>query len=171
VRGRVLDTSGRPAPNLEVVACAASRLFSESVYTLGDGSFRMGGLEEQPYSLVSGSDLAGWAVRGGVTPGGDPVTLALRPGGRVAVRVLGADGRPVKDAYPEVQRVDGLAVTLPGGSGATDASGFVEAGVPAGLLEIEAGTRDQTGRGSVTVAAGATVPLEIVLQAQPPKQP
>jgi hypothetical protein len=97
------------------------------------------------------------------------VTLTLRPGGRVAVRVLGADGRPVKDAYPYVQRVDGLPVWIPGGSSATDANGLVEVGVPAGVVEIEAATRGQTGRGSVAVTAGATVPLEIVLQA--PKGP
>jgi hypothetical protein len=93
------------------------------------------------------------------------VTLALRPGGRVAVRVLGADGRPVKDAYPFVQRVDGLPVSMPGGSDATDANGLAEIGVPAGLVEIEVSTRDRNGRGSVSVAAGATVPLEVVLRA------
>ena len=49
------------------------------------------------------------------------------------------DGRPVKDAYPQVQRIGGLPVVMPGGSGATDASGFVEIGAPAGILEIEAG--------------------------------
>ena len=53
---------------------------------------------------MTGGDLPGWAVRGGVTPGDEPVTLALRPGGRIAVRALDADGRPVKDAYPEVQK-------------------------------------------------------------------
>lgn len=171
LRGRVVDTAGRPAPNLEVVASDASSVFAEVAYTLADGSFRMGGLGEEPYTLVSGGDLTGWAVRGNVTPGNEPVTLALRPGGRVAVRVLGADGRPVRDAYPDVQRVNGLAVAMPGGSGSTDANGFVEIGAPVGLVEVEAATREATGRGSVTVTAGATVPLEIVLQAQPPKQP
>ena len=169
LRGRVVDAGGRPVPNLQVVAADAARGLAESVYTLADGSFRMESLDEEPYTLVTGGDLTGWAVRGGVTPGGDPVTLALRPGGRVAVRVLGADGRPVKDAYPDVQRVDGLPVSMPGGSGGTDANGLVEIGAPAGLVEIEAAARDQTGRGSVAVAAGATVPLEIVLQA--PKGP
>jgi protocatechuate 3,4-dioxygenase beta subunit len=170
LRGRVVDSAGRPAPNVEVVAADQTRSLG-SVYTLADGSFRMGGLAEDPYTLVSGGDLTGWAVRGNVTPGKEPVTLALRPGGRIAVRVLGADGRPVKDAYPEVQRVDGLAVAMPGGAGATDTNGFVEIGAPAGLLEVEAATREGTGRGTVTVSAGATVSLEIALQAWPPKQP
>ena len=171
LRGRVVDAGGRPVPNLQVVAADAARGLAEGVYTLADGSFRMESLDEEPYTLVTGGDLVGWAVRGGVTPGGDPVTLALRPGGRVAVRVLGADGRPVKDAYPDVVRVNGLAVSMPGGSSGTDAKGFVEIGAPAGLVEVEAATREGTGRGSVTITAGATVPLEIVLQAKPPKQP
>jgi len=60
---------------------------------------------------------------------------------------------------------------MPGGSGSTDANGSVEIGAPVGLVEVEAATRDGTGRGSVTVTAGATVPLEIVLQAKSPNQP
>jgi hypothetical protein len=149
-----------------VAATAASGVYVETVWTLGDGSFRIGGLGEEPRTLASGSDLAGWAVRGNVAAGGDPVTLTLRPGGRVAVRVLGADGLPVKDAYSSVERVDGLLVSMPGGSDATDANGLVEIGAPAGLVEIEAGARDRTGRASVSVAAGATVQLKIVLQAR-----
>ena len=171
LRGRVVDPAGRPVPSLEIVAADAGGDFAGSAYTLADGSFQIDGLGAQPYTLVTGGDLPGWAVRGGVTPGDEPVTLALRPGGRIAVRVLGADGRPVKDAYPEVQRVGGLAVVMPGGSGSTDASGFVEIGAPAGLLEIEAGIGAQTGQGTVTVRAGETSPLSVVLQAEPPKQP
>jgi len=137
--------------------------------TLADGSFRIDGLGAQPYTLETGGDLPGWAVRGGVTPGDEPVTLALRPGGRIAVRVLSADGQPIKDAYPEVRRIGGLPVVMPGGSGSTDASGFVEIGAPTGLLEVEVGTGALTGRGTVTVRAGETAPLSVVLQPEPKK--
>ena len=171
LRGRVVDAAGRPVPSLEILAADAGGDFAGSSYTLADGSFQIDGLAAQPYTLVTGGDLPGWAVRGGVTPGDEPVTLALRPGGRIAVRVVGADGRPVKDAYPEVQRIGGLPVVMPGGSGATDASGFVEIGAPAGVLEIEAGIGAQTGKGTVTVRAGETAPLSVVLQAEPPKAP
>jgi protocatechuate 3,4-dioxygenase beta subunit len=171
IRGRVVDAAGRSAPNLEVTATAASEVYVETVWTLGDGSFRVGGLGQEPCTLATGSDLAGWAVRGNVMPGGEPVTLTLRPGGRVAVRAVGDERVPVKDASAYVQRVDGLPVSLPGDSGATDANGLAEIGTPAGLVEIEASTRDRTGRASVSVAAGATVPLEIVLQAPAHKQP
>jgi hypothetical protein len=163
LRGRVVDGAGRPAPTLEVVA-EARRSHVVNAWTLGDGSFRIGGLMEEPYTVATGSELAGWAVRGNVTPGGDPVTLTLRPGGRVAVRVLSADGGLVKGASPYIVQVNGLPVSLPGGGASTDASGLVEIGAPAGRVEIEARTRDETGRGSVAVVAGATVPLEIVLQ-------
>jgi hypothetical protein len=87
------------------------------------------------------------------------------------VRALDADGRPVKDAYPEVQKVGGLAVVMPGGSDSTDASGFVEIGAPTGLLEVAVGSGAQAGRGSVTVRAGETSPLTVVLQRQAPKGP
>ena len=80
------------------------------------------------------------------------------------MRVRAADGGPIKDVYPEVQKIGGLPVVMPGGSGLTDASGFVEIGAPTGLLEVEAGNREEAGRGAVNVRAGEIVPLEIVLR-------
>ncbi len=170
LRGRVVDTAGRPAPGLQVVAADAAGEVGGYADTLADGSFRIDGLGAQPYTLVTGGDLPGWAVRGGATPGDGLVTLALRPGGRIAVRVRAADGGPIKDVYPEVQKIGGLPVVMPGGSGLTDASGFVEIGAPTGLLEVEAGNREEAGRGAVNVRAGEIVPLEIVLKA-PVKKP
>ena len=60
---------------------------------------------------------------------------------------------------------------MPGGSGSTDANGFVEIGAPTGLLEVAVGSRAQAGRGAVTVRAGETSPLTVVLQPEPPKKP
>ena len=85
IRGRVLDAAGRPFRARDPGGRRRRRL-RRSAYTLADGSFRIDGLGAQPYALVTGGDLPGWAVRGGVTPGDEPVTLALRPGGRIAVR-------------------------------------------------------------------------------------
>jgi hypothetical protein len=171
LRGRVVDPAGRPVPSLEILAADAGGDFGGNAYTLADGSFKIDGLGAQPYTLVAGGDLPGWAVRGGVTPGDEPVTLALRPGGRIAVRAVDIDGRPIKDAYPEVQRIGGLAVVMPGGAGSTDASGFVEIGAPTGLLEVAVGSRARAGRGPVTVRAGETAPLTVVLKPEPPRQP
>ena len=107
-----------------------------------DGSFRIEGLASKPYVLAAGSPLAGFAIRGGVTPGEEPVTLTLRPGGRIAVRVLGADSRPVKEAYPSVETVDGLRVEMPGNSsGPTDATGLYELVSPTGTVGVVAATR------------------------------
>jgi hypothetical protein len=62
-------------------------------------------------------------------------------------------------------------VWMPGGSGATDAAGFVEVGVPVGLIEIAVSKRGQAGHGAVTVRAGETSPLSVVLQPEPAKKP
>jgi hypothetical protein len=122
--------------------------------------------------LAAGSPLAGFAVRGGVTPGEDTVTLTLRPGGRIAVRVLAADGRPVKEAYPSVETVDGLRVEMPGNvSGPTDATGLYELVSPAGTIGVVTRYEKQTGRGTVGVRAGETAPLTLALQPDTPKAP
>ena len=122
--------------------------------------------------LAAGSPLAGFAVRGGVTPGEEPVTLTLRPGGRIAVRVMGGDGRPVKEAYPSVETVDGLRVEMPGNSsGPTDATGLYELVSPAGTIGVVAHHQKQSGRGTVTVSPGGTVSLTVVLQEDSPKKP
>lgn len=168
LRGRVVDSAGRPAPGVVVVVTdVAGRDLLGYLEALADGSFRFDGLGTGPYTLVAGADLPGWAVRGGIASGEEPVTLSLRPGGRIAVRVRDADGRPVEGHYPEVKRVGGLPVAMPGGWGTTDANGCVEIAAPAGMVEVEAAGRAQAGRGSVTVRAGETVPLEIVLTAAP----
>ena len=122
--------------------------------------------------LAAGSPLAGYAVRGGVTPGEEPVTLTLRPGGRIAVRVLGADGRPVKEAYPSVETVDGLRVEMPGNSsGPTDATGLYELVSPVGTVGVVAHHEKRTGRATVSVRTGETVPLTVVVQAETGETP
>jgi len=133
--------------------------------SLADGAFRIGGLEARPYTLATGSDLAGWAIRSGLSPGDEPVILTLQPGGHIAVRVLGADDRPVKDAYPHVRSVGGQRVSMPGMvSGPTDPNGAFELNAPAGVVDVEARKDAQRGGGTVTVRAGETVPLVLHLE-------
>ena len=75
-------------------------------------------------------------------------------------------------AHPRVETIDGVRVRMPGRvSGPTDSSGLYELASPAGVVEVVVNTEKGTGRGSVTVRAGETVPLSVVLQPEPAKQP
>ncbi len=171
VRGRVLDAAGRAVPEVSVVAVEAdgspSGPYGER--SLPDGSFRLGGLDTKPYTLLSGAERVGFAMRTGVTPGGDPVTLTLRPGGRVLARILGPDGAPVKDVGLHVAAWDGVrARYLPGeDTHPTETPGVFEMSVPAGSLEIEAGWPKPLGRAVVRVVAEETASVEIVLKEMP----
>ena len=172
IAGRLLDVAGRPAGGYQVSPTTLDGGYAPGTTSSADGSFRLEGLAPKPYVLAAGSPLAGFAVRGGVTPGEEPVTLTLRPGGRVAVRVLGADGRPVKEAYPSIETVDALRVEMPGNvSGPTDAPGLYELAAPAGTIGVVVHHEKGTGRGTVTVRAGETALLTIALQPEPPKIP
>jgi len=174
LRGRVLDGSGRGVPGITVLAIEGGGeiTFTDYVETLGDGAFRFDGLGPAAASVVAGGEVPGWAVRGGLVPGGDPVTLVLRPGGRVALRVRGPDGQPRAGVGAAVTRVDGAAFSTTGWPAPpTDASGFAEVAAPSGSVEVEAWGPGQVGRGQTTVRTGETAPLEIVLEATPPANP
>ncbi len=135
-----------------------------------DGRFRIGGLAPVAHALVGGSELAGFAFRPAVTPGGEPLALTLRPAGHIRVRVVDPAGLPVKDAYPRIQTIDGARVRMPGRtSGPTDATGVYELVSPAGVVEVDASGEKGTGRSTVTVPPGGTVSLTIVLQKEAPK--
>jgi hypothetical protein len=161
--GRVVDAAGRPAGGLTVTA-SAGEMPGSHFTTLPDGTFRLDGLEDRGHTVVTGAELLGFAIRRGVSPGDDPVLLRLGPGGRVAVTVRDAAGRPVEDAWPWVRGVGGARVSVPGlRSAPTDAAGRAEMSVPAGPLEIEVRTETARGAGTVTVHEGETAPVEIVL--------
>ena len=168
--GRLLDAAGRPAAEQLVVAIGADGF--EQAATRADGSFRMEGLTDRPYALSVGSTLAGFATRRGVRPGPEAVTLALRPAGRVALRVDSPDGRPVAEALASVALVDGAPVDLRGSiAPPTSAEGSTEVGVPAGEVGIAVSAESGSGFGTVVVRPGETVPLVIVLQPGPAPRP
>jgi hypothetical protein len=171
LRGRVVTPGGRPAPGVQLVVVENGQI-ANYVDSLADGSFRFEGLGTQPVTVVAGGDLQGWAVRGGLRPGVEPVTLELRPGGRVAVRVLGSDGQPMKDVVPRVSAVDGVPFVAPNGWATTDASGFAELPAPSGRVEVEVRSGPAAvSRVSVAVQPGETVPLEMVVERQPANNP
>ena len=162
-----LDTAGRPAVRIRGGRGRRRRtqqLRSERLHARRRLVPDRGGLEEKPYALASRRrSLAGWAIRGGVTPGrgaGD-----ARPCARVGASRCGcssAEGQPVKDAYPDGTR-ESTGVTrghAGNGSGPTDASGArARSASPAGPARRwrrspEKGTGREFGDAS---AAGATI--------------
>ena len=165
ISGRLLDAAGRPAAGFQLVAVPPDGGSGGYDNSGPDGRFRIGGLAPVVYALVGGSELAGFAFRPAVTPGGEPLALTLRPAGHVRVRVVDPGGLPVKDAYPRVETIDGARVRMTGRtSGPTDITGLYELVSPAGIVEVVARGEKGSGRGTVTVAPGGTFPLTVVLQ-------
>jgi hypothetical protein len=163
--GRVLDAAGRPAPGQLVLATADDGTSGGHANSTADGTFRIGGLAARPYAVVGGSEAAGFGVRAGVVPANEPVALTLRPAGRIAVRVVDPSGRPVAEAYPRVESVDGARVRLPGRtSGPTDAEGLFDLASPPGRVEVAVGHESGRGKGAATVRSGERVPLTVVLE-------
>jgi protocatechuate 3,4-dioxygenase beta subunit len=163
ITGRVVDEAGRPQGEVEVTATRPDGR-SEMGESLPDGRFRIEGLDSATFALVAGSGTRGFAVRPGTTPDAEPVTLVLRPPGRLAIRVLAPDGRPIKGAWPTVQTWSGVAVDLPyTGASPTDANGACELSVPAGSVMVRATGEGMAGFGGATVGPGQAVPLEIRL--------
>ena len=136
--------------------------------TVADGMFRFDRLQPKTYDLSTGGAAVGYATRAGVTPGDKDVVLALRPGGRVRLSVVGGRGAPVAEAFVRVVSVNGVVVFVSSADNQTNAAGFVEISGPSGTLEIQASHDKQSGKVTVAVSPGATVPARVVLQESPP---
>ncbi len=173
IRGRLLDAAGAPVSGYLIAAIAAADGASAGQGTSGaDGRFRIGGLASMAHAVVGGSELAGYAFRPAVIPGGEPLVLTLQPAARVAVRALDSAAFPAKDAYPRVEKIDGARVRLPGRSpGPTNSSGLCELASPAGFLEVLVRADAGTARGTLSVGPGETASLTVVLAPKAPKQP
>lgn len=163
ITGTVVDSSGRGAGNLTVSAVAGEQpqVSSGGAVTLADGSFRIGGLLQETYTVAARSDVGTFAVRTGVTPGEKDVLLTLRKGGHLRVQVVGPDQKPVERASVQVARFRGAPISVAGST--TDAQGTAEFMVPAGLLEIRARKEKLEGTASVSVTEGGTATLAITL--------
>jgi hypothetical protein len=168
--GRVVDSSGRPASGLSVVANDPEGARSaQYANTQPDGSFRLDGLESKAYVVASGSDLSGFAIRPGVVPGEEPILLRLQPGGRIPLRVAGPDGQPAQHVYPAARTWEGLHVDLPGTSSSpTETPGLFELKVPAGTIGLQVGWDKPYGTATVAVRAGETTTAEMTLRELPP---
>lgn len=166
ISGRLFDERGRPAPAHAVFAAGADGF--ERAFTGKDGLFRLEGLTSRPYALSAGSSLAGFATRRGVRPGPEPVTLALRAGGRIELRVVSPEGRPVAEALASVVTVDGervdpgLCVATPTGE-----DGATTVGAPAGEVLFAVHAESGAAFRRVSVRSGETVALEVRLGREP----
>jgi large repetitive protein len=164
IKGRVVDASGQGVPGVAISVRAGESEYG-GTQTLPDGSFRISGLAARPYNLCAGGDLAGYAVRMGLSPGGSDITLTLRPASRVRLLVKGPDGSPLAKAYAFVTKLGGAAINVPfmGGRGPTDSTGVTEIATPAGALEIDVHAESYKGTAKVTVGEGATATSEVTL--------
>jgi hypothetical protein len=151
LRGRVVDARGQGAAAILVFA-SGERSPEPLAHgqTAADGSFELAGLGEARYNLLAGSDLAGFAVQGGVGPDAGDIVLTLRPPGRVRITVQDAAGAPVSGVVLPITGVDGLTVLgISSFFARTDGNGVVELSVPVGRVELTA--HDRKGAGSVVV--------------------
>ncbi|MFN8090789.1 MAG: carboxypeptidase-like regulatory domain-containing protein [Vicinamibacteria bacterium] len=165
ISGRVLDATGRPTPGLAVAALEVPGAYGARSIAVGDGSFRIAGLADKPYRLLCGTAALGYAVRDGVKAGREPVTLRLRQGGRILVRVVDAAGQPVVGAAVFLARLDGFAThAISEGPHPTEDGGIASVSSPEGLATVRvAGPGEDAATGTVAVRAGETAALTITL--------
>jgi hypothetical protein len=172
IKGRVLDASGQGVPSLYVSARSTTGdMEGKGAQTLPDGTFRMAGLPARPFNLCAGTELAGYAVRMGVSPGGADVTMTLRPAAKIRLLIKGPDGAPIAKAWPNVTKLGGapISVSWMGPRAPSDSAGMAEMSTPAGALEIEVWSPTYKGKTTVSVAEGATATAEVTLTEPIPK--
>jgi hypothetical protein len=166
IRGTVVDPSGRGVGGVVIrgATMVTNNRFSISGRTLPDGSFELSGLRPGRYVLAAVADGGLFAIVTGLLPGGRPATLALRPGSRVNVKVLGPDGVPAAGAFVGVSGYPGARVYLPGGQ--ADSAGLIELNSPLGEVEITASNGDSSleMRTTVVVQAGAIATVQMTLK-------
>jgi hypothetical protein len=164
LRGRVFDVAGHPVQGLSVAAQTPNGESNGWAQTRADGSYVVSGLRNQGHTVSVGTGGVGFAWKTGVVPGSGGVDLILQPPGRVHLRVIGPDGRPVAGAWAYVEKVDGLRIHFEyTGGGVTDDNGHGELVLPTGSLDIVAG-KDEGLEGRVRVESSAEAPAEALIR-------
>jgi protocatechuate 3,4-dioxygenase beta subunit len=166
--GRLIDSAGRGVGGQSVTASAGEppQASFAGATTQPDGSFRLGGLRDEPHTVAARSDMGAFAIRTGVPPGDRELLLTLRPGGRLRVQVVGPDERPIERASVVVSRYRGAPISGAGG-GMTDAGGSVELMVPAGALELRVRKDRLEGSASASVTENGVAAIAIALAPMP----
>jgi hypothetical protein len=168
VRGRVVDPSGRPAGDGIVRALSPTGASTAGAPLLPDGRFELTGLTEGEYALLARSDTGGFALRAGVLSGTEDVTLVLRRGGRIQMKLVGPDGAPMANASASVSSVDAAPVAGIATSGLSSEDGVVTIQSPTGAVELRAAKLEGPvlvagGSVMVVVEEGSTTAAEVVL--------
>ncbi len=190
ISGRVLDARGQPAEasvsgdllyRVQTGAMGAMMGSNsiEAVATDAEGRFELGDLAAGEVELVARGSGGELAVRRGLelAPGEvlEGVELRFEPGARLVGRVTDPDGRPVRDAFVEVNGAPGPA--LAGARAVTDGDGhFRMPGVAPGrysvvaqkhpfrrgVREIEIGAADSEVQVELQLGAGLAVRGSVV---------
>ena len=155
IKGRVVDERGRAAGGGMVRALSAAGAAAAAI--LPDGRFELSGLRDGAHTLVARGQGGQFAVQAGVTAGNEEPTLVLRRGGRLQLRLVGADGAPLPGAIAYLYRVAGLAVPGLSASAAADASGVATLLTPSGEVEVRA---DRPQGGTIVASRAATLAVE-----------
>jgi hypothetical protein len=166
IEGRVVDASGRSMPGVALNASAplGGGAFAQS---LADGTFRFTGLKNGPFNVLAGSPSAGFAFQAGVAAGTKNLVLALQPGGKARVQVVGPDGAALEEARVFLRSLGGNPVVGPRSS-TTNAQGMAELDLPPGAVELMAFKEKLMGKASLNVLPGGTVAVQIEVRERLP---
>ncbi len=134
--GKVIEADGRVGGAAIVTArpVRADPAGSAWARTRPDGSFRLTGLRAEPHNVFAQSNVGNFALQSGVSPGAEVLSLSLRPSGRLFLKVVAWDGKPVESALVRVEEVNGAGIAAI--ASLTDSRGQVELAVPAGKLGV-----------------------------------
>ena len=170
--GRVVNDAGAPVGGAQILLTPFDA-FGElaRLVSAADGSFRSAPLAPGEYDLdATAAGLSSTAARGLVLLPGQrfELTLTLRETGRIVGQVRGSSGEPL----PSLRVSGGLAWGSTYGEikaeAVTDADGRFRATLPAGTWKAmcwhPAAAVMSKGWPAVNVVAGASVPLELVLE-------
>jgi hypothetical protein len=167
LKGKVVNPRGEGVGGLPVSIASTEGMLgrgqSQIGSTFADGSFQFHGLQHRKYNLFAGSDRVGFTYRGGVQPG-DDVILTLGPVGRVRLRALDRDKLPLEGARLKIESVNTTRVLDFGHFSTTDAQGFVELGLPAGVVGVHIMKGTLHCRVNLDVPPGETFLAEVLLQ-------
>lgn len=167
LEGSVLDSEGKPVANARVEAYAEEQMFWGDTRTEANGSFRLGPVTQDEFTLLAYGGSRGCSEPVRARPQSSGVVLRLQRAGQLAGRVVDASGGGCAAQLMFSPEQRGYGPFGNGGMMSTDPDGtFVLPGLGAGRYGLAAMTADgrfglQTG--IEVVAGGATNGIVLTL--------